>query len=293
MNDTSHTNIQDFLSENRVMLVLVGLIASGKSTFAQALEEHVPRFRRCNQDDLGNRKAVERLARQTLEQGLSVCVDRTNIDETQRGHWVNIAKDNPGTAIWCMVFDTPINICTARLLSRTNHPTIKSPEQGMVVLNRFASELTEPLPHEGFEHIFYLRHSDHRSPSYTKTDVLSILERIRLSPLCAPQEHFLPLRSEIPISRGRGSRARRIASAPYRRPPRDAGSPSSTPSSQRQTAAFLGVHRKVPGPSGAGGPRQNDHGSVSSPNRDARSEAPVVPDPVVGGDGSQQNPYHL
>lgn len=30
MNDVSHTNIEDFLSENRVMLVLVGLIASGK-----------------------------------------------------------------------------------------------------------------------------------------------------------------------------------------------------------------------------------------------------------------------
>lgn len=95
-----------------IVLVLVGLIASGKvreeltfpnvlpmfhqtnlslnsyhnlfvlcqSSFAQALETHYPQFRRCNQDDLGNRAQVERLARQSLREGLSVCIDRTNFD---------------------------------------------------------------------------------------------------------------------------------------------------------------------------------------------------------------------
>ncbi|PPQ79700.1 hypothetical protein CVT25_003274 [Psilocybe cyanescens] len=68
------------MSGGKIVLILCGLIASGKSTFAEALQEHYPEFRRCNQDDLGDRRAVEQLARQTLNQGFSVCIDRTNFN---------------------------------------------------------------------------------------------------------------------------------------------------------------------------------------------------------------------
>ena len=51
-----------------------------QSTFAEALQQHFPHFRRCNQDDLGDRRRVEQLAYETLEQGLSVCIDRTNFN---------------------------------------------------------------------------------------------------------------------------------------------------------------------------------------------------------------------
>ena len=52
-----------------------------QSTFAQALERHIPQFRRCNQDELGDRRSVEALTRQSLREGRSVVVDRTNFDE--------------------------------------------------------------------------------------------------------------------------------------------------------------------------------------------------------------------
>jgi hypothetical protein len=52
-----------------------------QSTFAQALQEHYPYFQRANQDELGDRRAVENMARRSLREGLSVCIDRTNIDE--------------------------------------------------------------------------------------------------------------------------------------------------------------------------------------------------------------------
>lgn len=57
-----------------------------KSTFAQALETFFPEFRRCNQDDLGNRRKVEAFATKALRQGLSVCIDRTNFDATYVEH---------------------------------------------------------------------------------------------------------------------------------------------------------------------------------------------------------------
>lgn len=85
--------------DGQVVLILCGLVGSGKvcytwnylvdaalnvftlqSTFATQLQEHFPKFQRCNQDELGDRRQVERLARDSLERGLSVCIDRTNFD---------------------------------------------------------------------------------------------------------------------------------------------------------------------------------------------------------------------
>ena len=40
-----------------VMMILVGLVGSGKSTFSKALEMHFPQFRRLNQDELKDRRA--------------------------------------------------------------------------------------------------------------------------------------------------------------------------------------------------------------------------------------------
>jgi len=105
-------------SDGPVVIMLVGLIASGKSTFAQALENQLPHFRRCNQDELGSRLRVEVAVRQALTEGLSVCVDRTNVDPTQRAHWINIAREFPGTRVGIIVFDTPYNVCASRLHTR-------------------------------------------------------------------------------------------------------------------------------------------------------------------------------
>lgn len=52
-----------------------------QSTLATAFEASGARLVRCNQDDLGDRRAVENRVRQSLEQGKSVCVDRSNFDE--------------------------------------------------------------------------------------------------------------------------------------------------------------------------------------------------------------------
>ncbi|KAG2011398.1 hypothetical protein CC2G_011522 [Coprinopsis cinerea AmutBmut pab1-1] len=89
-----------------------------QSTFASSLQTHFPQFQRCNQDELGDRRSVENLARQSLKQGLSVCIDRTNFNASQRFHWIKIAREFPGTMIWVIVFDTPYEVCVARLHER-------------------------------------------------------------------------------------------------------------------------------------------------------------------------------
>ncbi|OJT08284.1 hypothetical protein TRAPUB_823 [Trametes pubescens] len=90
----------------QVVLILVGLIGSGKSTFAEALERYFPDFRRCSQDELGDRRSVEALARRSLRDGLSV----------QRANWINIAREFPQAEPWVIVFDTPYEAPDTQLL---------------------------------------------------------------------------------------------------------------------------------------------------------------------------------
>ncbi|PFH51042.1 hypothetical protein AMATHDRAFT_127702, partial [Amanita thiersii Skay4041] len=154
----------------QIVLILCGLVASGKSTFALQLQQHYSQFLRCNQDDLGNRHRVEQHAREALLNGMSVCIDRTNFNPLQRSYWIEIAREFPGTLIWVIVFDTPFE-------ASTSHPTIKTAEQGLFVLSRFASDFVYPQQDEGFHRIIYLPPSDQR-PIYSRSNVSTILKRV-------------------------------------------------------------------------------------------------------------------
>lgn len=162
-----------------VVLVLCGLIGSGKSSFAKSLEQHLPIFKRCNQDDLGDRRKVERKARECLAQGYSICIDRTNFDEQQRAHWVRIAREYHGTRLWCLNFQVPKETCAERLASRTNHPTITSLDLGLSVLDRVEVDFVPPSFEEGFDKIHSITRT---SSSYTSEEIIDILESIRNSP---------------------------------------------------------------------------------------------------------------
>ncbi|OSD02627.1 P-loop containing nucleoside triphosphate hydrolase protein [Trametes coccinea BRFM310] len=170
------------IDHHQIVLILVGLVGSGKSTFAQALERYCPEFVRCSQDDLGDRRSVEVLARRSLREGRSVCIDRTNFDESQRATWINIAREFPRVEPWVIVFDTPYEICAARITERTGHPTITSPELGMQVLQRFQSQYRPPASHEGHTRILYLKPSDCPDNGYSEADVREVLRRLRESP---------------------------------------------------------------------------------------------------------------
>ncbi|KAJ7743116.1 P-loop containing nucleoside triphosphate hydrolase protein [Mycena metata] len=205
-------NISNSISPGKqVVLILVGLIGSGKSTFAQALEDHYPEFRRCNQDDLGDRRAVEHLARQSLREGSSVCIDRTNFDASQRAHWIKIAREFPGTLVWILVFDTPKEVCASRLRTRTQHPTIKNPEDALSILDRFSSQYRAPSEVEGDNiRILYLQPSE-QELVYSRSSLGAILSRIRDAPPSVGPAVSQHSTRGSPYSRGgppRGARGR-------------------------------------------------------------------------------------
>ncbi|KZS94407.1 P-loop containing nucleoside triphosphate hydrolase protein [Sistotremastrum niveocremeum HHB9708] len=166
-------------TEQQVVLILCGLVGAGKSTFAKALETHYPRFKRCNQDDLGDRRLVEDLARASLAAGLSVCIDRTNFDSQQRSHWVKIAREFPGVAVWVLSFNISYDICSQRLASRLDHPTIHGYEQGLSVLDRMAHNFRPAAFYEGFDRIYRIYET---KPDYSRDEIAQLLNAISTSP---------------------------------------------------------------------------------------------------------------
>ncbi|KAH7335567.1 P-loop containing nucleoside triphosphate hydrolase protein [Rhizoctonia solani] len=141
------------------LIILCGLVGSGKSTFATALQREFPEFRRCNQDELGRREDVEREVCAALAQGLSVCVDRTNFDPGQRRTWIDIARQYPEVEIWGVTMDTPYETCHARLIERKDHPTLRTPEKAVEVLSRFSSQFIPINSNEGFNRYIASLHS--------------------------------------------------------------------------------------------------------------------------------------
>jgi hypothetical protein len=67
------------------------------------------------------------------------------------------------------------------IFTGTSHPTIKSPEQGLSVLARFANDFRYPSPHEGYDRLIELRPLDHPSSIYTPADIAVILQRLQNS----------------------------------------------------------------------------------------------------------------
>ncbi|KDN43237.1 hypothetical protein RSAG8_06204, partial [Rhizoctonia solani AG-8 WAC10335] len=186
-----------------ILIILCGLVGSGKSTFATALQREFPEFRRCNQDELGRREAVEREVYAALSQGLSVCVDRTNFDPSQRRTWIDIARQYPGVEIWGITTDTPYDACHARLIERKNHPTLHTPEKAVEVLSRFSSQFVPINLGEGLNRLYSI--TPNGSPDYTREELENILAAVRETPFSPSPESIPPVSNS---SRGHGGRGR-------------------------------------------------------------------------------------
>lgn len=122
------------------LVVLCGLVGSGKSTLACAAVDAWPGvWRRCNQDELGSRRAVERQAREALLRGEHVLIDRTNMDREQRAHWLRLAHEvrqvRP-VETTLLFLDVDVRVCCERLAVRRGHPTLKTPEQAQAYVRR-------------------------------------------------------------------------------------------------------------------------------------------------------------
>ncbi|KAL6771120.1 hypothetical protein ACKKBF_B33995 [Auxenochlorella protothecoides x Auxenochlorella symbiontica] len=110
-----------------VMLIMIGIQGSGKSTFAESLITGSRlKWARVNQDSIagpgkaGTRHQCVDAARKALQAGTSVIVDRCNPNPKQREDFCRLAREL-GVQVHCVVLDLPHNTCVERVLRRTAH----------------------------------------------------------------------------------------------------------------------------------------------------------------------------
>ena len=147
------------------LIVLVGIAASGKSTFAarwfaptQVLSSDS--LRALITDDPSAQGATDdafdllhRLLEMRMRRGRPTVVDATNVEDWARVELVSLARRHRRPAV-AIVLDVPLEVALARNLSR---PTPRPPASALRRQHRWLHDTLHSLPAEGFAAVHHLR----------------------------------------------------------------------------------------------------------------------------------------
>ena len=156
-----------YFTNTPILLILVGVQGSGKSTFTKYLTDNSDgRWCQFSQDTIkdggpGTRQAVEQAAKEALKRGKNVVIDRMHLDSEQRGHFVQIGKECQ-VSIHALVMLASKEDVSDRVKKRTNHPGKVEGENGARIAVSSVSKLIYPSYDEGFELISYSRQVNDR-----------------------------------------------------------------------------------------------------------------------------------
>ncbi|KAH9257003.1 hypothetical protein BASA81_004824 [Batrachochytrium salamandrivorans] len=140
-----------------VLVVLVGLPGSGKSTLCSKLVESAPAATVLSQDLLGKAKCEKQcreLLLSSLEEPRVIVVDRTNLSPKQRATWLDmVAKHCPSAKVLGVEFTLDQATCVERAKSREDHPTLSPNKVAMVVKRLQAQYEAVDQQSEAFDHL--------------------------------------------------------------------------------------------------------------------------------------------
>lgn len=146
-----------------LLVVLVGIPGSGKSTFAKSLIDGDAsggrKWARISQDVLGTRQKCVRAANRALECGEHILVDRCNFDEQQRSHWLGLERPPKRQQHKIAVYlPLPLQTAQQRVLKRGIHEggvdtAIMSESKILGIVRRMHSSLRPPELEEGFDEL--------------------------------------------------------------------------------------------------------------------------------------------
>mmetsp|Transcript_51518 Transcript_51518/g.130947 ORF Transcript_51518/g.130947 Transcript_51518/m.130947 type:complete len:1157 (-) Transcript_51518:39-3509(-) len=132
-------------------IMMVGLVASGKSTFSKALADS-ELYVRANQDEHG-RDGCEELVKKTVPSVRSgkarVVLDRCHLTREERAEWLQVCGGPKPEEVLCVFFDMPAEDCKRRAAARADHPTIRAGGGGRII-DAQAKQLETPDKSEGF-----------------------------------------------------------------------------------------------------------------------------------------------
>ena len=148
-----HSDPERLLANARALVILVGLPASGKSTFFQT--HFAGTHRHVSKDLMPNiRNRVQRqreLIAQALTHGQSVVVDNVNASAAERAHLIALGRGH-GSRIIGYHFDSRVHECLERNATRGGRQRV--PDVAVYVA---AKRLEVPSYAEGFDCLYRVR----------------------------------------------------------------------------------------------------------------------------------------
>eukprot|EP01033_Poteriospumella_lacustris_P000920 gene920-662_t len=153
------------------VLMLCGLPASGKSTFAKALVAAQPEFFvRVNRDEMRGKGEVDRALAAALQPYLKtlngrkapattrcIVIDNCHVTATKRREWFEAVHRLPTL---CVYFDRPVDVCKLRVTQRVDHPTIPAGTAGIPIIESMVRQWERPELAEGFCGVHRLTNDD-------------------------------------------------------------------------------------------------------------------------------------
>jgi len=131
-----------------LMVMLIGIQGSGKSTFSTQLCAADPNWTLISQDACGgSRAATERQLGIAMRQKRRILLDRYNYEAEDRKQWMKLAMVQPRD-VAVSFFHTPVEMCKYRVMVQS-HPTIPFGRGGGIVEGTH-KKLQPPTQREGF-----------------------------------------------------------------------------------------------------------------------------------------------
>ena len=137
------------------IVIFCGSPGAGKSTFVWDKLQPLG-YERVNQDILKSRDKCIKVAREHLNAGESVVIDRTNADEKDRAYWVDMARGFR-IPIRCIHFMASPRLCEHNDCVRALNDKSTNPENRImlpgIAFKSFAQRYRAPSLSEGFQDI--------------------------------------------------------------------------------------------------------------------------------------------
>eukprot|EP00891_Asterochloris_glomerata_P006087 jgi/Astpho2/6087/Aster-04034 len=140
-----------------VVLLMVGPVGSGKSTFAgRLIGQGQAQWVRVNQDTIsgtqkpGSRQQCLAAARHILQAGKSCIIDRTHVTKEQRADFLALARDK-GAEAHAVVLNLESRVCEQRAEQRQGHEGHLEGPRARVAAKRMYEQLQKNLPSKAAE----------------------------------------------------------------------------------------------------------------------------------------------
>ncbi len=130
-----------------VMAVMVGIQASGKSTFCRQM---LPHYVRISLDELHTRNKEKLAIEDAIGREADIVIDNTNPTVDERRKYITAAQ-KAGYKVMCYFMQSRINDCIARNAMRTGKERIP-----VTAIAATSNRLEMPSREEGFDEIWFV-----------------------------------------------------------------------------------------------------------------------------------------